>query len=58
MYVVSENIMAPAEISYNLRMKGDILSKSPSLEDGLLELPKGLILGCEIDEQALERFKV
>lgn len=58
MYVAAANIMAPAEISYHLRMKGDLLVRPPQLKNGFLELPDGPGLGCEIDDQALAKFQI
>lgn len=58
MYVSAGNIMAPAEVSYHLRMKGDLLSNTPALENGFLELPEGPGLGCAIDERSLEELRI
>lgn len=52
-----KNILHPAECSYHLRMRGDLL-KAPLLpSQGALEIPTGPGLGIEIDESKIEKFR-
>jgi len=52
-----ENILLPAECSYHLRMKGDLLKIPLSLLKGTLEVPKAPGLGIEVEESKLAEFR-
>lgn len=52
-----KNILYPAECSYHLRMKGDLLKVPLSLSQGALEIPKGPGLGIEIDEMKVKQYR-
>lgn len=54
--VAFRNIQFPAEISYHLRMKGELLKKPLTIHKGELVVPEGPGLGVEIDEAALSKF--
>ncbi len=56
--VAFSNILFPAEVSYHLRMEGELLRNPPEFRDGELAVPGGPGLGIEIDEQALKKFRV
>jgi len=47
----------PAEISYHLRMDGELLAQPPVIKDGSLVVSDRPGIGCEIDEQALKKFR-
>jgi len=52
-----KNILFPAECSYHLRMKGELLKTPLSLSKGTLEVPKAPGLGIEIEESKLVAFR-
>jgi len=56
--VAFPNILFPAEISYHLRMKGDLLRNAPEFKNGELTVPDRAGLGMEIDEKAVEKFRI
>ncbi len=56
--VAFPNILFPAEVSYHLRMKGELLKNPPEFKNGELLVPGGPGLGVEIDERALEKFRI
>jgi L-alanine-DL-glutamate epimerase-like enolase superfamily enzyme len=56
--VAFQNILFPAEISYHLRMKGELLKSPLTISKGELVVPVGPGLGVEIDEEALAIFRV
>jgi L-alanine-DL-glutamate epimerase-like enolase superfamily enzyme len=55
--VAFSNIIFPGEISYHLRMKGDLLNNPPEIRDGNLIVPSGPGIGVEVDEGALKRYR-
>lgn len=55
--VAFPNILFPAEVSYHLRMEGDLLIKPPDFRSGSLGVPEGEGLGVEIDEKALKKYR-
>jgi len=56
--VAFANILFPAEVSYHLRMKGELLKNPPEFKGGELTVPDQPGLGIEIDEKALQKFRV
>jgi L-alanine-DL-glutamate epimerase-like enolase superfamily enzyme len=52
------NIQYPAEISYHLRMAGDLLKEGPKISEGYIEVPAGPGLGIEIDEGMIRKYRV
>jgi L-alanine-DL-glutamate epimerase-like enolase superfamily enzyme len=52
-----KNILFPAECSYHLRMKGELLKTPLSLSKGTLEVPKAPGLGIEVEESKLAEFR-
>jgi L-Ala-D/L-Glu epimerase / N-acetyl-D-glutamate racemase len=52
-----KNILYPAECSYHLRMKGDLLKVPLSFSKGFLEIPKGPGLGIEIDDGRVGQYR-
>jgi len=54
--VAFRNILFPAEVSYHLRMQGDLLKSPLSICGGELVVPEGPGLGVEIDEDALKSY--
>ncbi len=56
--VAFSNILFPAEVSYHLRMKGELLRNPPEFKNGELAVPDGPGLGIEIDEKALAKFRI
>jgi L-alanine-DL-glutamate epimerase-like enolase superfamily enzyme len=52
-----KNILFPAECSYHLRMKGELLKTPLSISKGTLEVPKAPGLGIEIEESKLVAFR-
>ncbi len=56
--VAFSNILFPAEVSYHLRMQGELLKNPPEFKNGELFVPDGPGLGVEIEEKALEKFRV
>jgi len=52
-----KNILHPAECSYHLRMKADLLKVPLPFSKGFLELPEGPGLGIEIDEGKVEQYR-
>jgi L-alanine-DL-glutamate epimerase-like enolase superfamily enzyme len=52
-----KNILFPAECSYHLRMKGELLKTPLSLSKGTLEVPKAPGLGIEVEESRLAEFR-
>ncbi|HSR09845.1 MAG TPA: mandelate racemase/muconate lactonizing enzyme family protein [Thermodesulfobacteriota bacterium] len=55
--VAFANILFPAEVSYHLRMRGELLRNPPEFRNGELTVPEGPGLGVEIDEAALRKFQ-
>jgi hypothetical protein len=47
-----------AEISYPLRMAGDLLKEGPKISEGYIEVPAGPGLGIEIDEGMIRKYRV
>ena len=56
--VAFSNILFPAEVSYHLRMRGELLKNPPEFKGGELTVPDQPGLGIEIDEKALEKFRM
>jgi len=56
--VAFSNILFPAEVSYHLRMKGELLRNPPEFKNGELTVPDKPGLGVEIDEKALGKFRI
>ncbi len=52
------NIQVPAEISYHLRMTGDLLKDPAKISQGFIEIPPGPGLGIQLDEQKVKEFRV
>ncbi len=52
-----QNILHPAECSYHLRMKADLLKTPLSFADGCIEIPKGPGLGIEVDESRVAEYR-
>lgn len=56
--VAFRNVIFPSEISYHLRMKGDLLIDPPRFHNGYLSLPEKPGLGIEVNENALNQYRV
>lgn len=56
--VAFSNILFPAEVSYHLRMKGELLRNPPEFKNGELTVPDKPGLGVDIDEKALKKFRI
>ena len=52
------NVQYPAEISYHLRMKGDLLIDPVKISQGFIEIPSGHGLGIHLDEQKIKEFRL
>lgn len=52
-----KNILHPAECSYHLRMKADLLKTPLSFSAGSIEVPQGPGLGIEVDENRVEQYR-
>jgi L-alanine-DL-glutamate epimerase-like enolase superfamily enzyme len=56
--VAFPNILFPAEVSYHMRMEGDLLMKPLEFKDGSWVVPDGPGLGVDIDEKALKKYRI
>jgi len=56
--VAFNNIMFPSEISYHLRMQGDLLIDPPKFKNGELIIADKPGLGVDVAEDALKRFRL
>jgi L-alanine-DL-glutamate epimerase-like enolase superfamily enzyme len=56
--VAFPDILFPAEISYHLRMQGDLAEEPLVFRDGSLTLPQKPGLGITIQEEALKKFRL
>jgi len=55
--VAFPNILFPAEVSYHMRMKADLLAEPLVFQNGSLLVPEKPGLGVAIDEEALKKFR-
>jgi L-alanine-DL-glutamate epimerase-like enolase superfamily enzyme len=56
--VAFPNILFPAEVSYHLRMKGDLAEEPLLFRGGSLLLPEKPGLGITLQEEALKKFRL
>jgi L-alanine-DL-glutamate epimerase-like enolase superfamily enzyme len=52
------NIQYPAEISYHLRMTGDLLQNSVKIFQGFIEIPEAPGLGIRVDEGQVKKYRL
>lgn len=52
------NIQYPAEISYPLRMTGDLLQNPMKIFQGFIEIPEAPGLGIRVDEGQVKKYRL